>query len=50
MAFFAAPTIAAATVGLGTVAASAVPWVIAGLTVYQLGKLGCKLFDGGDKK
>ena len=50
MAFFAAPTIAAATVGLGAVAASAVPWIVGGLTIYQLGKLGCKLLDGGDKK
>lgn len=29
---------AAATVGLGAVAASAVPWVVGGLTVWQLGK------------
>lgn len=43
-------TRAAATVGLGAVAASAVPWIVGGLTIYQLGKLGCKLLDGGDKK
>ena len=32
-----------------TAVAGAVPWVVAGLTVWQLGKLGYKLIDG-DKK
>lgn len=36
---------AAATVGLG-----AVTWVVGGLTVWQLGKLGCKLLSKDDKK
>ena len=42
-------TRAAATVGLGAVAAAAVPWVVGGLTIYQLGKLGYKLLSGDDK-
>lgn len=33
-----------------TAVAGAVPWVVAGLTVWQLGKLGCKLLEGDDKK
>jgi len=33
----------------GAVAGAAVPWVVGGLTVWQLGKLGCKLLDR-DKK
>lgn len=33
---------AATAVGLGTVAAAA---VLGGLTIWQLGKLGCKLLD-----
>ena len=43
---------AAATVGLGATAAALAPWVVGGITVWQLGKLGCKLLDSkdGDKK
>ena len=46
----AAATRAAATAGLGAVAAGAIPWVVGGLTIYQLGKLGCKLLESDDKK
>lgn len=42
-------TRAAATIGLGAVAASAVPWVVGGITIWQLGKLGCKLLDNEKK-
>ena len=31
-------------------AAAAVPWVVAGLTVYQLDKIGYKLLDNDEKK
>ena len=31
-----------------TAVAGAVPWVVAGLTVWQLCQLGCKLLEGDD--
>ena len=36
--------------GLGAAAAAAAPWVLGAVTIWQLGKLGCKLLDGGEKK
>ena len=41
---------AASTALASTALAGAVPWVVAGLTVYQLGKLGYKLLDNAAKK
>lgn len=41
---------AAATAVATTALAAAVPWVVAGLTVYQLGKIGYKLLDNDEKK
>ena len=38
---------AAAVAGAGVAVA---PWVVGGLTIYQLGKLGYKLLEGNDKK
>lgn len=34
----------------GAVAASAVPWVVGGLAIWQLGRIGYKLLDGDKKK
>ena len=40
--------VGAGAAGLGGAVAVAAPWVLGAVTVWQLGKLGCKLLDSKD--